>query len=324
MAHSDKNEALLWDYQLDGKGGGVQRHQARQPDTGGFDWFHLKSDDPAARSWMRAQGFDGRVIEALTVEETRPRMLMLADGILVVLRGVNTNPGADPEDMVSLRLWFDGSRIVSARRSHRRLLAVEDVRQLIESKHGPVSPGDMVAMFCEQLDNRIADVIDAIDAELCEVEADISESGLFELQQKVSGLRRRSATLRRFLAPQRDALAELYQSRGILSEDESHRLHIQRERITRFVEELDLARERALVLNEDFHYRVAEQQNTRMYLLSIVAVIFLPLSFLSGVFGMNVGGLPGLDNPQAFYYLAGGMSLLAIAMLILMRLKKWL
>ena len=140
----------------------------------------------------------------------------------------------------------------------------------------------------------------------------------------MSALRRQSATLRRFLAPQRDALAELYQSRGFLSEDESHRLHIQRERITRFVEELDLARERALVLNEDFHYRVAEQQNTRMYLLSIVAVIFLPLSFLSGVFGMNVGGMPGLDNPQAFYYLSGAMLLLGIAMLIYMRLKKWL
>ena len=119
MAHSDNNGALLWDYQLDGKGGGVQRQQARQAVAGGFDWFHLKSDDPAASDWMRVQGLDRRIIEALTVEETRPRMLMLADGILVVLRGVNTNPGADPEDMVSLRLWFNGSRIVSARRNHR-------------------------------------------------------------------------------------------------------------------------------------------------------------------------------------------------------------
>ena len=301
MAHKNNNGALLWDYRLDGKGGGVQRQQAQQSDQGGFDWYHLKSDDPAARVWMRAQGLDKRIIEALTVEETRSRMLMLADGILVVLRGVNTNPGADPQDMVSLRLWFNGSCIVSARKSHRRLLAVEDVRQRIENNNGPVSPGDMVAMFCEHL-----------------------ESSIFDLQQKVSDVRRQTATLRRFLAPQRDALAELYQSRGILSDDESHRLHIQRERITRFVEELDLARERALVLNEDFHYRVAEQQNTRMYLLSIVAVIFLPLSFLSGVFGMNVGGMPGLNNPEAFYYLSGAMIVLALAMLVYMRLKKWL
>ena len=61
-----------------------------------------------------------------------------------------------------------------------------------------------------------------------------------------------------------------------------------------------------------------------MYLLSIVAAIFLPLSFLTGVFGMNVAGLPGLENPKAFSYLALGMGLLAVGLLGFMRWRRWM
>jgi zinc transporter len=70
--------------------------------------------------------------------------------------------------------------------------------------------------------------------------------------------------------------------------------------------------------------RIAEQQGMRMYVLSLVTAIFLPLSFLTGIFGMNVAGLPGTENPQAFTLL--GVSMLAIAIGIggYMVWKKWM
>ena len=83
----------------------------------------------------------------------------------------------------------------------------------------------------------------------------------------------------------REALAELYRSGPHLSDDDRHSIRYQTDRITHYVEDLDLARERALVLHGELQNKIAEQQNSRTYLLSIVATIFLPLSFLTGVFG---------------------------------------
>jgi len=62
-----------------------------------------------------------------------------------------------------------------------------------------------------------------------------------------------------------------------------------------------------MVLQDELRNLIAEQQGMRMYVLSLVTAIFLPLSFLTGVLGMNVAGLPGTQEPKAFFYLATAM-----------------
>ena len=113
-------------------------------------------------------------------------------------------------------------------------------------------------------------------------------------------------------------------SKNLLVDDDAHYLREQANRITRYVEDLDLVRERALVVQEELLNRIAQEQNARMYLLSIVAAIFLPLSFLTGVFGMNVGGLPGVENKGAFLLVAIGMLAVGVAIVAWMRWKRWI
>jgi len=289
-----------------------------------FDWFHLRSDVPESIAWMESRELDSRVIEALTASETRPRMQSLAGGVLINLRGVNTNPESDPEDMVSIRLWFNNKLVVSTRRTGRKLLSIEDIRANIEADQGPTSTGGLVVMLTQYLANRIADVVDKIDDSLTRFETDLNEDRIGEIQHELSATRKQSAAIRRYLAPQREALIEFSRSRKFLSDEDNHSLQYQTDRIIHYVEDLDLARERALVLQSELQSRIAEQQNSRVYLLSIVTAIFLPLSFLTGVFGMNVAGLPGTETPLAFVYLSISMLCLAAALLGFMWWKRWL
>jgi zinc transporter len=320
-------QAVIWNYHLDGQGGGRQQDcfPRAYEDLSGFDWLHLRSDEPGSIDYMRSMNLGPKLIEALSAIETRPRMQLLEEGVLINLRGVNTNPGADPEDMVAIRLWFNGEIIISARKRERRLLSIEDVRESIESGKGPKSPAGFVVMLVEKLANRINDVVDTIDNELTSIETALSEKidNVRSIQQRLSEIRKQTAVIRRYLAPQREALAELYRSATFLSGDEVHHIHYQTDRVTHYVEDLDLIRERALVLHAELQNRIAEQQNSRMYLLSIVATIFLPLSFLTGVFGMNVAGLPGLENPGAFNYLTIGMAAIGALILSYIWWKKW-
>ncbi len=70
--------------------------------------------------------------------------------------------------------------------------------------------------------------------------------------------------------------------------------------------------------------RIAQEQNSRMYLLSVVAAIFLPLTFVTGMLGMNVAGLPGTVNPDAFLISAVVMVVLGIALVAYFKWRKWI
>ena len=321
------NQGVICNYRLYGNGGGKLQdgYPTLQLPGKGFDWLHLRSDDPASIDYMRAMKLSQKLIDALSADETRPRMQLLEGGVLINLRGVNRNPGADPEDMVAIRLWFNDRIILTGRKRERKLLSIEDLRRLIEDGTGPQHTGQFVVMLIEKLANRINEVVDKIDEELTSVETELDsrKDNVKKIQQRLSEIRKQTAMIRRYLAPQREALAELYRSEKFLNEDDCFSIRYQTDRITHYVEDLDLARERALVLHGELQNKIAEQQNSRTYLLSIVATIFLPLSFLTGVFGMNVAGMPGLENPDAFKLLSAAMAFIGLLLIGFIWWKKW-
>ena len=96
------------------------------------------------------------------------------------------------------------------------------------------------------------------------------------------------------------------------------------ERTARFVEDLDSARDRAAITQEELNNRLSEQMNKAMYVLSIVAAIFLPLSLLTGLLGINVGGIPGAENKWAFLLVTFLLVLIALMLISLFRRIKWL
>ncbi|WJG09086.1 zinc transporter ZntB [Aliiglaciecola sp. LCG003] len=317
--------SLLWSLQIDQQGKtapGAHENVLSQPLQTGYSWVHLQSDTPDAWDTMKSLGLSDAICDSLSALETRPRTLQIGGGILIYLRGINLNPDADPEDMVSLRIWFNEHTVISARRKNRQLLSVQDAKALLDNNEGPISSSNLILLLIAKIASRISEVVDALDDELTEFEAEggIDNSARFQL----SLVRRKAAAVRRYLAPQRDALDNLYRMPGVFNQNQAYELRDLADRMTRYVEDLDLAKERAMVLQDELRNRIAEQQGMRMYVLSLVTAIFLPLSFLTGVFGMNVSGLPGTEDPEAFQYLVTGMVIVSILMLAGMMWKKWL
>jgi zinc transporter len=244
-------------------------------------------------------------------------------GLLLVLRGVNTNPGSNPEDMVSVRVWLDENRVITSQR--RQLLSIEDLSDSLQAGKGPRGPGTFLVALVERLAFRIGGFVEAIEAAVDGSEEIISAGGEPGARQELGALRRQIAQVRRFLAPQRDALDRLNrQAIGWIAESEAHELRQEADRITRLLEDLDLERERAVVLQEELLSIIVQEQNTRMYVLSVVAAIFLPLTFVTGLLGMNVGGLPGLESAYGFVWSVVVMLVAGAGLILLFRFKKWL
>lgn len=323
----NEDTGLIAAHLFDGQGGARscdwQAIRDWQPEQGVL-WVHLDYTNESAQRWAREQsGLDPLVIDALFQHETRPRSAVAGDGLLVWLRGVNTNPNAEPEDMVSIRVWANRHRIVTTR--HRRLLSVEDLRKALAAGHGPRTPGEFLVQLSDRLVARMADVIDDIDERVAGLEDRVLISESYRLRPELADVRRQIISLRRYLAPQREAMARLLQEPADwLQERDRLRLREVADRVTRYVEDLDAARDRAAVTQEELASRLSEQMNRRMYVLSIVAAIFLPLGFITGLLGINVGGIPGAEFPLAFVIVCLALGLLAGLQLWLLRRKHWM
>lgn len=285
-------------------------------------WVHLDYSFPDCAETLQALGLPDNVIDSLIRTTTRPRTIAEQGGFVIFLRAVNLNPGDDPDDMVSLRVWLEKNRLITVRQ--RRVFSIQDIRKELEAGNGPKKLEELFIYIVERLADRTAEYVDAIEDKVGDFEESIETSNSNQVRVAVSSLRRQSAMVRRYLAPQRDALDSFHrQSRGLLSDNQTFELQEQTDRIIRYVEDLDLVRERCLVLQEELMNRIAQEQNARMYVLSIVAAVFLPISFVTGLFGMNVAGLPGLEVPTAFTLVAGTMFLIAGGILLYFKFKKW-
>jgi zinc transporter len=305
-------------YVFDGEGGArpVSLSELAEQRTGdntiAFAWIHLERGHPDATDWLQQSGLDPIVVEALTADETRPRCTAYGDGAVLNLRGVNLNPGSEPEDMVSVRLWVEENRVVGVWR--RPLMAVRDLFDAIERNQAPVSPGDLVAKLALRLADRAEPTVAALNEQVDALEELVLDEKAEVNRGQLAKVRRMSIVLRRFMVPQRDALTTLeIEDLKWLGDRDRSRVREAAERVTRLGEELDAIRDRAQVVHDQIADRRAEDMNRHMLVLSVAAALFLPLGLLTGLLGVNVGGIPGVDNPWAFALVCALLVLLGLA-----------
>lgn len=262
-------------------------------------WVHLADNDDESQAWLTTQaGLTDYVVEALTATETRPRCDQIADGALLNLRGRSTEEMVMSDPLASVRIWAVAGRVFSVTR--RPLTALDIVVASVET--GLIrDPGDLIAEFAAaitaDLDPEVADLGDALD----DCEAELDADRVFQLRREVTKVRVKAIGYRRFLFPQRSALEKLAALPiGWLQDDDRLHLTAAADRAARMAEELESIRERAALMHEALTDLRAEQIDQRSLVISVVAMIFLPLTFLTGLLGMNVAGIPYAHEPWAF------------------------
>jgi zinc transporter len=320
-------KGLLHARLLDGKGGSRDFQWSNvsswRPGQGCL-WLHFNFEEAEVSEWLHGQSnLNELAVLALLSEETRPRTSNLGDQLLLSLRGVNLNPGSDPEDMVSIRLWSDGHRIISTGR--RQLLSTEDVLERIEAGIGPVDAGGLIVELIDRIVYRMSDTVDNFENDVMTLEERAMSEVADHLRYDLAQLRKQTISLRRYLAPQREALNRLVMEKfGWITDDYRMQLREISDRLIRHIEDIDAVRERAAVTQEELLSQISEQMNKRMYVLSIVAAVFLPLGFFTGLMGINVGGMPGVEQEGAFWIVVALCVGVTTVLGIVFRLKKWL
>lgn len=298
--------------------GAVEAAAYRGP---GFVWLHIEGAVRATRADL--PGYVPPMAgNALLASETRPRCDDVDDAALINLRGTAFDTMQDSDGLVSIRVWVEGARVTSV--SRHRLAALGKVETMMRAGR-IIDGGDFVAALAHaistDLDPKVADLGDTLD----DCEAMLDDGDIYTLRRQIAAIRSQAIVLRRFVAPDRDALAAMAQLEfGWISKDDQMHLREAADRFARMAEELEAVRERAALLHEQLTDLRAEKIDQRSLAIAVTAFIFLPLTFVTGLLGMNVGGIPYADKPWAFWGVVGFCLAISLVVMGWFAKRQWL
>jgi zinc transporter len=291
-------------------------------------WLHVDRTQPGVAEWLETElHMPGPTAELLTSDANRPRAFRDGQTLVATLRGINFNPGAAPEDMVSLQLWADGERVVTLRRHPQQ--TPTDIMHDIDAGRGPRDAGALVTSFAEHLVHRMNRVIVDVNDEIDRLEdADLEGADKEDILSQVATIRRSSLALQRHMGPQHVALEAI--SRDAPDWFEPHDRREIAETIAllrRYLDDIDVSKESAVVLMDELRSRALARSEKTNRRLTLVATVFLPLSFFVGLFGINVGGMPFAEIPghrYGFWIIAGLCAALGALTVWLFRRLRWI
>jgi len=185
----------------------------------GWRWTHMLRGPEAEAAMYADPDIPDAAAGALLEEDTLPRSSQIEGGTLLNLRGVNLVPGADPEDMVSLRLWITPQRIVST--EVRRLTQTDQMIAEFRAGKAPDSPGTFIVEMVESLRAAAEPVLDDVEDRVSAMEALVAgpgrRAGITE-RGPLAGLRQDAIACVRLAIAMRKKLRELasaWASRGL-------------------------------------------------------------------------------------------------------------
>jgi len=310
---------------FDGKGGVSRVPDGEDPKDvppKGFVVVSGNSKSPEFKLWLKKEIGDFTA-DLLTVPNTRSRCTVLDDTAVVIIRVAR--PGADPDDIGRqlLTLFIQKGRVIIA--SELNIPEFLGIAQWQQTHHAPVSSADLVARLGLRAADRLEPLVEKLGDRLDSVEESLMRETRKDVRSRLAELRRTLINFRRLVWPLRDVLNTLeIEDLSFFTTRDRVRLREAAARCARLGDELQSLSERAVLVHEQILDTRAEQMNKTILVLTAVTVIFMPLTVISGVLGMNVAGIPYADQPWAFWGVLGALAVLATGLVAFMRMHKWL
>ncbi|WP_299609807.1 zinc transporter ZntB [uncultured Tateyamaria sp.] len=294
---------------------------ADAPPEGGYRWAHFDLDDPHLTAFLDTH-VPAIPAAALVAPETRPRADRFGDGLMLNLRGVNLTDDGPADQMVAVRMWVTAHLIVTVRM--RQVFALDTLREDAAQGYAPATPMMFVSSLSTRLMGRVQDTVFDLSGRVDGMEDSVQDDDS-PLPPELAEERRMAIRLRRYLAPQRDALVALVGTDSPLMSQSARDLLREQANLAKLnVEELEGLIARMTAVQDHHTAQAALLQGHNGYVLSIIAAVFLPLGFITGLFGVNVAGMPGINTSWAFAALCAGLVAMSVGAVWVLRWLKWI
>ncbi|HXW05931.1 MAG TPA: magnesium/cobalt transporter CorA [Vicinamibacterales bacterium] len=312
---------------------GATRHAERvdpdwlRPGSGAWVWVDISDPAPGdARVLADVFHFHELAIEDALMEIHHPKVELYGDHLYVILHGIDFKAREHEFRTQDVDFFLGQQYLVSVHAGTSRSIArVSDicVRNERALGEGPV------ALFHRIVDTMVDNYrpeVEKLGARLDQLEKEVFERPDPRLARRILDFKRDVSSLRRVIMPQRDVVSRLARREfGQISEGMSYRFRDVYDHLVRLSDEALFFADRITSLMDAHLSAVSNQLNTVMKVLTVIATIFMPLTVLTGLYGMNVPlpHLPGGESSQ-FWWIAGIMVATSLLMLSWFRRRRWL
>jgi len=306
---------LVWGHRLP-HGAALGLDDAEQARDGPV-WLHLNLADGRARSWLQAHaGLPAQAVSLFLEPHPRVGCTPTENGLSAVLVDMYHDFDGDPESFGEIRFYMDENRIISARR--RPLMSADVVHRALSHGQAVSGTGAWLDAFLTALARSFADAVRDLLEQVDALEDDVvSGKSTQEQRAQLGHLRRLCVRFRRHVNGDRQAVQRLVAMAVPKSDHRSQRASL--ETLDGVAQDLDLLHERVRLLQEEVARTLAEATNRNLYVLSVMTTALLPPTLVTGIWGMNVGGLPWGDDPHGFKWAATAIVLSLVLPLLLLR-----
>ncbi|NGN40710.1 magnesium transporter CorA [Mesorhizobium sp. CGMCC 1.15528] len=301
----DEGLVLAFDFAADG-------YQTEDAGNASWNWKNYSLTDARGR----------RKIEALENLPAIVRATLLAgDDTLHIdydegwLHGAITDTRhkhyTDAREIGQLRFAFNETLLISARR--HPLQSVDDVRRVVEQRKKPFrSPSELMEAIIVNSVNRLSGELIKIGDELDSIEDSIVGDAWHGERERLTAVRRQLVFIHRHVA----TVSGLLRHVEHMHDDElppalSNTVSRLAQRSIALLHDSEQVQSRARLLQDELIAKLGAESNRLLYVLSVMTAVLLPMTIISGLFGMNVGGLPFMENPEGFWLVAIGSGLIA-------------
>ncbi|MGR5322430.1 CorA family divalent cation transporter [Vibrio sp. DNB22_17_1] len=256
-------------------------------------WYHCERNDPDTKAWLRKNHVPKATLEQFITNENRPSFHPLGDdNFLLLLRGINRNHSVVAKEVNSIRILFYHGALITTQTGSND--AVQRHLHSLNKHREPENLAGLVNQIIDNLNQKTDDYNDAIEASLEQ------QDNLPHSDNKLRMTKNSLLSVRHFLKPQLHAIHDMVTAKPSLIKLRSHQYRYSLNTLIRLNEEIDYFLEE-ISLHQEENKNLREQKlNQNSYLFTILAAIFLPTTFLTGLFGVNLGGMPGLKSGLSF------------------------
>ncbi len=289
-------------------------------------WVDLASPtDEEARVLVEVFQFHPLSIEDARSSVQFPKAEPYPGYLYVVLHGIDVRKGKQAFATRDVDFFIGATFLVTVHDGQST--SIEHLRELCGVHDRLMSEGP-VALFHRIVDAMVdhyRPVMDALEQRIDSLEEE-AFTGRSQLARRMVKLRHELAEMRRVLMPQRDVIGRLARREfSAISDEMAYRFRDVYDHVVRLADEAILFQDRVTGILEVNLASISNRLNQVMKVLTVMSTIFLPLTVLSGMWGMNVPlpHFPGGDTAQ-FWWVAGIMAAIAAAMLAVFRRNRWM
>lgn len=283
------------------------------------------NDEPFIEALGTKFGLNPLVLEDAINTEQRPKIDEYQDYIFGVFRMLYLNADKDIVGEHVALVLMENTVLV--------FQEVEDdvfngVRNRIASKAGRIRTRGADYLFFALLDAIIDNyflVLEHINERIENLEDEVYNDPKPIVAQNIQELKKEILKIRRWIFPVKELISRLIDSESpLIEKDTKLFLRDALDHMLEINESLQIYREMSMSLMEMYMSNMSNKMNEVMKVLTIMASIFIPLTFIAGIYGMNFDHMPELHMENGYYYVWGLMILLFIGMMVYFKKKDWL